>query len=99
MRSPAWLVSLDAGPTVGWAGVLGDNFWRNLGGRSFEWGGDGGLRAGRWFGRFAVWSEARVTVWANGQQARLGGADGNGPTADLPLADVALRLGLSVRAF
>jgi hypothetical protein len=44
-----------------------------------------------------VWGEARASLWAQGQQARLGGAAVAGSIADLPLVDVTMRLGLSVR--
>jgi hypothetical protein len=96
-RHPVWLLAFDAGPSLGWATLQGSNFWKTYPRqRSFEWGADGGLRAGRWFGRLAVWAEARAAVWALGQRARLGGSS---DTADLPLVDVALRLGLSARVF
>lgn len=99
-RNPTWLLALDAGPSVGWAGLQGSNFWRtNPPQRSFEWGADGGLRAGRWFGRIALWGEARAAVWVQGQQARVASATGTAASADLPLVDVTLRLGLSVRVF
>jgi hypothetical protein len=95
-RHPDWLLAVDAGPSLGWAFLAGQNFWREQSGRSFEWGVESGLRAGRVLGRFALWAEARATLWAQGQQARLGRSD---DSADLPVVDVALRLGLSVRVF
>jgi hypothetical protein len=94
-RHPAWLLAADVGPMVGWARMEGNNFTINRQQRSFEYGATAGLRAGRTLGRVALWAEVRAQVWARGQQALVGGA----ASGDLPLADVAACLGMSVRIF
>jgi hypothetical protein len=94
-RHPAWLLAADMGPMVGWASMAGNHYTIDRQRRSFEYGATAGLRAGRTLGRVALWAELRAQVWGRGQQARVGGA-GN---ADLPLADIAACLGVSVRIF
>jgi hypothetical protein len=89
---PSWLISLDAGPAAGWATLAGSNFAVNRRRRSFEYGVAAGLRAGRTFGRYAVWAEWRTNLWAQGQRATITGADSG---AQLPQVDMAVGLGIS----
>ncbi len=89
---PSWLFSLDAGPAAGWATLAGSNFAVNRQRRSFEYGVAAGLRAGRTFGRYAVWAQWRANLWAHGQRATVAGADSG---AELPQVDMALGLGIS----
>jgi hypothetical protein len=96
MLDPAWLFSLDAGPVAGWATLAGSGFFPGRKQRSFEYGAQAGLRAGRRIGRLAVWAEWRSTLWVKGQRATLTGADAN---VDLPGVDTAASLGLSVLLF
>jgi hypothetical protein len=93
---PSWLLSLDAGPTAGWATLVGSGFSADRQQRSFEYGVAAGLRAGRSFGRLAVWAEWRTNLWAQAQRATL---TGDPAGADLPQVDTAVGLGISALLF
>jgi hypothetical protein len=93
---PAWLLALDAGPVAGWATLAGSGFSTNSQSHSFEYGVVAGLRAGRSFGRFALWAEWRTHLWAQRQRATVTGADSG---AELSQLDTAVSLGLSLMLF
>jgi len=93
---PAWLLSLDAGPVAGWATLAGSGFSANRKQRSFEYGAQAGLRAGRTFGRWTLWAEWRTNLWARLQRVTVDGADSR---AQLPQVDTAVSLGLSLMLF
>lgn len=93
---PAWLLALDAGPAAGWAKLTGNGFSANRKQRSFEYGAQAGLRAGRNFGRWTLWAEWRTNLWARLQRATVDGADSS---AQLPQLDTAVGLGLSAMLF
>ena len=94
---PAWLFSLDAGPVAGWATLAGRGFdVANRTQRSFEYGVEAGVRAGRILGRFTPWVEWRTNLWAGVQRATLTGA---ASAAELPRVDTTVGLGLSVALF
>ena len=93
---PSWLLSLDAGPVAGWATLTGSGYSPDRKQRSFDYGAQAGLRAGRKFGRIAVWAEWRTNLWVKGQRATLTGADSS---ADLPSVDTAASLGVSALLF
>ncbi len=95
---PSWLLSLDAGPTAGWATLAGSGFEPNRKPYSFEYGVVAGLRAGRNFGRWTVWAEWRTNLWAQVQRATATG-DSSGAGAELPRVDTAVALGLSAMLF
>jgi hypothetical protein len=93
---PKWRVSVDAGPTLGWATLAGSGFTPSRTRRSFEYGGTAGLRLARWFGPFALWLEGRANGIVDGQQARATGPDTT-ITRDLPVIDASVSLGCSGR--
>jgi hypothetical protein len=94
---PAWLFSLDAGPVAGWATLAGRGFdVANRTQRSFEYGVEAGVRAGRILGRFTLWVEWRTNLWAGVKRATLTGA---ASAAELPRVDTTVGLGLSVALF
>jgi hypothetical protein len=92
----SWLLALDAGPVVGWATLAGSGFSPSRQQRSFDYGAAAGLRAGRSFGRFALWAEWRTNVWTQVQRATLTGSDSS---ANLPQVDISVGLGLSLVLF
>jgi hypothetical protein len=96
LREPRWLFSFDMGPVAGWATLAGSGFTLDRQQRSFEYGVAAGLRAGRSFGRFAVWAEWRTNLCAQAQRATVTG-DPSG--ADLPQVDTAVGLGFSVMLY
>lgn len=96
LLDPDWLLSIDVGPAAGWATLSGIGFSADRQQRSFEYGAAAGLRAGRTFGRFAVWAEWRMNLWAQVQRATVTGATAG---ADLPQADTVVGLGFSVLLF
>jgi hypothetical protein len=81
---------------AGWATLTGSGFFPNRQQRSFEYGVAAGLRAGRSFGRFALWAEWRTHLWAQRQRATVTGADSG---AELSQLDTAVSLGLSLMLF
>jgi hypothetical protein len=89
---PTWLLSLDAGPVVGLATLAGSGYSKNRRRYSFEFGGVGGLRGGRRFGRIVVWADSRAMLWALAPQARVKGSNSH----NLPFLDIAATLGISV---
>jgi hypothetical protein len=93
---PAWLLALDAGPVAGWATLVGSGFSANRKQRSFEYGAQAGLRAGRSFGRWTLWAEWRTTLWARLQRATVDGADSR---VQLPQVDAAVSIGFSAMLF
>ena len=95
---PSWLLSLDAGPTAGWATLAGSGFEPDRQPHSFEYGVAAGLRAGRSFGRWTVWAEWRTNLWAQVQRATATG-DSSGAGAELPQGDTSVGLGLSAMLF
>lgn len=94
--APSWILALDLGPVAGWASLSGRDFASSLEARSFEYGATAGLRTGRRLGRWAIWLEARPTVWATSKQARVTTPDG-AQTRDIPRAEVVVGLGVSAR--
>jgi hypothetical protein len=92
----SWVLALDLGPVAGWASVSGRDFASSREARSFEYGATAGLRTGRGLGRWAIWLEARPTVWATSKQARVTTPDGT-ETRDLPRAEIVVGLGVSTR--
>ena len=96
LLDPAWLLSFDTGPAAGWATLAGSGFSPSRKQRSFEYGAEAGLRAGRKLGRWVAWAEWRTRMWANGQRATL---DGDAATAELHEVDTAVSLGLSAALF
>jgi hypothetical protein len=95
---PDWLLSLDAGPVVGWATLAGSGFSSSRQQRSFEYGAVAGLRAGRKLGRWSLWVETRSTLWAMVKQARV--TVSNSTLAkDLPGLDMTASLGISMAFF
>lgn len=93
---PAWLLALDAGPVAGWATLTGSGFSANRQQRTFEYGAQAGLRAGRSFGRWTLWAEWRTNLWARLQRATVDGADSS---AQLSQLDTAVGLGVSAMLF
>jgi hypothetical protein len=93
---PRWLLFLDAGPLAGWVTLSGQGFSPGRQKRSFDYGGTSGLRLGRKIGRWSVWAEGRVVLWAQGQRATLTGSTA---VRDLPLVDGAASLGVSLPMF
>jgi hypothetical protein len=92
----SWVGSLDAGPVAGWATNQGKGYGVDRQDSSFEVGVASGVRAGRQFGRWALWAEARGNLWLRGQRVLLTGSPA---TADLPRGDVSIGLGTTVRLF
>lgn len=95
---PRWRLSLDAGPLLGFPTLTGVRLANSRSSRSFQYGGGAGLRLTRWFGRFAVWAEARTTAWINVVEARATSATRTESTT-LPQLDVHAGLGLAARLF
>jgi hypothetical protein len=87
----SWFGSVDVGPTIGWVTVEGVGFDPNQQSHSLEYGVVGALRAGRRFGRWFLWAEARGNAWLRGQRALLT----NSATirADLPPGDLSVGAG------
>ena len=92
----AWVWSLDAGPTLGWATHQGLGYAANRQERSLEYGVVAGVRIGRRFGRWTVWAEGRADLWLRGQGVVLSGSEA---TADLPRGDVRGSVGTTVLLF
>ncbi len=93
---PRWRLSADAGPLLGWATLDGQGYAENRGQSALEYGAGAGLRAERVWGRFALWLEARTTVWSERQTAML---TGSSQSAALPIADVMFSVGGSATYF
>ena len=89
----AWVWSLDAGPTAGWATHQGIGYAPDRQQRSLEYGVMSGGRVGRRFGRWTVWAEGRADLWLRGQRVLI---TGSAATAELPRADVRVGVGTSV---
>jgi len=98
---PAWRLSLDVGPVLGWAGLAGNGLSPNREQRVFEYGGAAGLRVGRTWGRWTVWAEGRADLWLHGEQATAKDAVSGQVlfSADVPSVDAIASLGLSVALF
>jgi hypothetical protein len=93
-RHPSWVLSVDAGGVAGWATLTGQQFPDSRQARTFEYGATTGVRAGRRWGRWALWLEARPTLWATRKNARVT-TDGGAQTEELPLGELVVGLGLS----
>lgn len=93
---PRWRLSADAGPLLGWATLDGQGYAENRGQSALEYGVGAGLRAERVWGRFALWLEARTTVWSERQTAML---TGSSQSAALPIADMMFNIGGSATYF
>ena len=92
----AWVWSLDAGPTAGWATHQGHGYAPDRQQRSFEYGVVSGARGGRCFGRWTVWAEGRASLWLRGQRVWL---TGSADTADLPRGDLSASVGTTILLF
>jgi hypothetical protein len=95
--APAWRLSLDAGPVLGWSTVSGSGFpAANQQQRVFEYGATAGLRVGRAWGRWTLWAETRAILWLQDEQAKVKGSDQAG---DIPSVDATASLGMSLALF
>jgi hypothetical protein len=101
LLATSWLLSLDAGPVAGWATLAGQGYTPDRKQTTFEYGIAGGVRAGRRLGRWSVWAEWRMNLWAQGQRARLTSAEGpvDSVSEDLSQVDMTVILGMSVLLF
>jgi len=93
---PHWLLAVEAGPLAGWVTLAGQGFAPGRQKRAFDYGGTGGIRVGRRFGRWSVWAEGRMALWAEGHRATLTGSTA---VRDLPLVDATANLGVSLSLF
>ena len=94
--NPTWLVSVDAGPALGFATLSGQGFDRDQQQNSLEFGLDAGLRGGWRWRRFTLWADLRGEAWLQRQRARLTGGDG---ATALARWDLAATLGLSASLY
>lgn len=91
-------VSVDAGPTLGWARLAGRGYANgNETHDSFEYGLSGGLRLGRPWRRWQLWAEVRPRWWLKGQRARVGNRPSS--SAEVPALELMAYVGASVVAF
>lgn len=90
-----WLVTADAGAMAGWMTLQSDGLDHPVTRRSFEYGATGGLRVGRSSGRWSLWIEGRANLWVAGQRLLITGFSAG---TDLPVVELAVSLGGSVRA-
>jgi hypothetical protein len=96
MPDQARLLSVDLGPTLGFASLAGQGFLANERSRSIEYGVEAGLRLGWRWRWLAVFADARSDLWLRQQRASL---DGRQATATLEPWDLTLGIGALVYSF
>lgn len=90
-----WPVSIDLGPSLGWATIKGHGYSLDQTQRSMELGLGVGLRTGRQLGRCQVWTELRTHAWPTRQRLMVRGGSAS---SELPTLDLSVSLGASCRA-
>jgi hypothetical protein len=96
MPDRAWLLSVDLGPTLGFATLAGRNFLVNESNRSMDYGVEAGLRLGWRWSRLAVFADARSNLWLRQQRTSV---DGRQATSKLEPWDLTFGIGALVYSF
>ena len=96
MPDRAKLLSIDLGPTLGFATLAGQDFLVNERQRSLEYGVEVGLRLGWRWRWLAVFADARNDLWLRQQRASV---DGRQATSTLDPWDLTIGLGALVYSF
>jgi hypothetical protein len=89
-----WPVSIDLGPSLGWATIKGHGYSLDQTQRSIELGLGVGLRSGRQLGRCQVWTELRTHAWPTRQRLMVRGGNAS---SELPPLDLSVSVGASCR--
>lgn len=90
----AWPVSVDIGPSLGWATISGHGYSVDKKQRTVELGWGGGVRVGRAVGRWQVWADLRLHLWSTKQGVYVRGGS---PISSLPTVESSVSIGASCR--